>query len=109
MPRFITPQEIFDAMPAQFDPAKAGAMNLTVQFDLSGEGGGQWHVTLANQQLGVAAGSASAPTVTLSATASDYIGLANGELNATQAFMQGKLKIKGDMSALMKLQSLMGQ
>ncbi len=109
MPRFTTPQEIFDAMPTQFDPAKAGAMNLTVQFDLSGEGGGQWHVTLANQQIGVATGVASAPTVTLTAAAGDYVGIANGDLNATQAFMQGKLKVKGDMSALMKLQSLMGK
>ena len=109
MPRFSSAKEVFDAMPAQFDPAKAGDMNVIVQFDLSGEGGGQWYVTLANQQLGVAEGQTANPTVTLSAAASDYVGLANGDVNATQSFMQGKLKIKGDMAALMKLQSLMGK
>jgi putative sterol carrier protein len=109
MPRFSNAKEVFAALPTQFDPAKAGDANMIVQFDLSGEGGGQWYVTLANQQLGVAEGQTANPTVTLNAAASDYVGLANGEVNAMQAFMQGKLKIKGDMSAIMKLQSLMGQ
>ena len=38
-----------------------------------------------------------APTLTLSATAEDYIAVVNGDLNAMSAFMQGKIKIKGDM------------
>jgi putative sterol carrier protein len=32
----------------------------------------------------------------------------DGKLNATSAFMAGKLKVKGDMSLAMKLQSLLG-
>jgi putative sterol carrier protein len=32
----------------------------------------------------------------------------DGQLNATSAFMAGKLKIKGDMSLAMKLQSIVG-
>ena len=31
----------------------------------------------------------------------------NGEIDGTSAFMQGKLKVAGDMSVAMKLQSVM--
>jgi putative sterol carrier protein len=32
--------------------------------------------------------------------------MADGTLNGTMAFMQGKLKVEGDMSAAMQLQSV---
>lgn len=37
----------------------------------------------------------------------DFIALAKGELNPMNAFMGGKLKIMGDMSAAMQLQGLL--
>jgi putative sterol carrier protein len=46
------------------------------------------------------------PNMTMTAAASDYIDLINGVLNPMQAFMQGKIKIQGDMSLAMKLQTL---
>jgi len=39
----------------------------------------------------------------------DFVALFKGQLNPTQAFMAGKLKIKGDMMVAMKLEKLMGQ
>lgn len=37
----------------------------------------------------------------------DFIRIAKGEMDPTMAFMQGKLKVEGDMSVAMQLQSLM--
>ena len=37
----------------------------------------------------------------------DFQKIASGGLDATMAFMQGKLKVEGDMSVAMQLQSLM--
>lgn len=37
----------------------------------------------------------------------DFQKLAAGEMDPTMAFMQGKLKVDGDMSVAMKLQSIM--
>lgn len=37
----------------------------------------------------------------------DFEKMFNGELNSMQAFMGGKLKIKGDMSEALKLEKLM--
>jgi putative sterol carrier protein len=106
MPRVTSAQEVFDAMPSRFKPDQAGDMRATIQFDLSGEGGGQWHVTIADRKLAVNAGQAAAPSLTLTTTASDYLSIINGELKPMAAFMQGKLRVRGDMPLLMKIQSL---
>ena len=42
-------------------------------------------------------------------TSEDFVKMFKGELNPTQAFMSGKLKIKGDMMIAMKLEKLMGK
>ena len=44
------------------------------------------------------------PTVTMKITSSDFILLATGKMDGMKAFMTGKLKVKGDMSLVMKLQ-----
>lgn len=46
---------------------------------------------------------------TMTLDSDDFVALFKGQLNPTQAFMGGKLKIKGDMMVAMKLEKLMGQ
>ena len=45
---------------------------------------------------------------TIKITKEDLVDLAKGDLNPMTAFMTGKIKIDGDMSVAMKLQSLLG-
>lgn len=44
---------------------------------------------------------------TLKISMADFIAMTQGELDGTTAFMMGKLKIEGDMSIAMKLQSVL--
>ena len=44
----------------------------------------------------------------MSMEAGDFVKMFKGQLNPTQAFMGGKLKLKGDMILAMKLEKLMG-
>lgn len=104
MPKVTTIQEIFDGMPGAFLAEKAVGLNAVIQFEMTGEDGGAYYATIANGQCTVTQGIAPNPTMTLSATAADYIRIVNGELNPMQAFMQGKVKMKGDMSLAMKMQ-----
>lgn len=44
---------------------------------------------------------------TISVDKDDFLALTSGELNPMMAFMGGKIKVDGDMSVAMKLQSLL--
>lgn len=44
---------------------------------------------------------------TILITWDDFVKMHAGELDGTMAFMQGKLKVEGDMSVAMQLQSVM--
>ncbi|GIU66663.1 SCP2 sterol-binding domain-containing protein [Candidatus Phycosocius spiralis] len=45
---------------------------------------------------------------TLKIALSDFVDMVEGRLNGMNAFMSGKLKVDGDMSIAMKLQSIIG-
>ena len=51
----------------------------------------------------------SAADSTVKVSWEDWQGLAQGTLNPMTAFMSGKLKVEGDMSVAMQLQSVLGK
>ena len=61
---------------------------------------------VADGQASANQGQAENPNLTLLATAEDYVKIALGQMDGTAAFMQGKLKIKGDMGLAIKFSSL---
>ncbi|HKZ68671.1 MAG TPA: SCP2 sterol-binding domain-containing protein [Anaerolineales bacterium] len=106
MPQFTTVKDVVAVMPKYFLPEAAAGMNATLQLDLTDEGGGVWHLIVADGQLTVNEGPAANPNMTLKMTAADYLAMINGEASAMQMFMKGKVKVGGDMSLAMKLQNL---
>lgn len=108
MPQYSSASEAFAAIKTELDPAQTAGTSGTIQFDLSGEGGGQWALALADGSFEVLEGSVESPTTTISMSADDYVSMMNGELNAMAAFMQGKIKMQGDMGLALKLQSFLG-
>ncbi len=98
--------EFFAGLESQVDSSKIAGMNAVYQFDISGDGGGQWNVALADGNATVAEGTHESPSITISASDENWSKIVAGELNGQTAFLTGKLKIKGDMSLAMKLQSV---
>ena len=98
--------KIFQKMPDGFKPEKAAGLNATIQLNLSGDGGGNWHIKIANGQLSTAQGQAVSPDLTLGMAASDYVALTKGEVNPMNLFMAGKIQLQGDMSLAMKFQEM---
>ncbi|MGB4182236.1 MAG: SCP2 sterol-binding domain-containing protein [Dethiobacteria bacterium] len=90
------------------DPDKLKGMNAIYQFDLSGDNGGVLHLKVDDGDTEVAEGASDSANITITMSADDFASMLDGKLNATSAFMAGKLKVKGDMSRAMKLQSLLG-
>jgi putative sterol carrier protein len=96
-------RDFFEGLPARTDSSKLAGMNNTYLFDV--EGAGMWLVTIEDGVLSVREGDGEADT-RISASEENFERLLSGEQNATAAYMTGKLKIKGDMGAAMKLQKL---
>ena len=101
-----TVQQFFAELSQNVDAAKTKGMNATFQFDIAGDGGGQWNVAIADGSVAVSEGVAASPTITLSADAADWLGLVQGTISGQAAFLTGKLKIQGDMTLAMKLGTL---
>ena len=98
-----TVQEFFDSLASRADAEKTAGMNNSYLFDI--EGAGQWVVAVADGAVEVTEGGGEADT-TIQTSEDDFMKIVRGEQNPTTAYMTGKLKIKGDMGAAMKLQKL---
>ena len=95
--------EFFEQLPSRVDPAKTAGLNQSYVFAI--EGAGTWTVKVADGAVNVVEG-AEDPDCTISTSEENFRKIVNGEQNPTTAYMSGKLKIKGDMGAAMKLQKL---
>jgi putative sterol carrier protein len=96
-------REFFENDLPNIDPSKLEGMTNTYAFDI--DGAGQWTVAIADGAVDVREGLDEADC-TISASEETLMKVARGEQNATSAYMTGKLKIKGDMGAALKLQKL---
>ena len=102
----VTPDQVFEQMPRYFQPDKAGATAATIAFDLSGDQGGKHWLKVHDGIAETGKGEVENPNLTLLADARDFIKITYGQLDPTAAFMQGKLKIKGDMGLALKFQTM---
>ncbi len=95
-----TPAAIFATIDARLraDPQRAEGREAAYAFDLSGNGGGLFHIVLAGGQGRAGAGAPDAPDVTLSMTAADFVAMTVGQLDGTLAFIEGRIGIAGDIS-----------
>jgi putative sterol carrier protein len=98
-----TVQEFFEGLPTRVTPDRIEGMNNTYVFDI--EGAGVWTVAIADGAVTVTDGAGDADC-TFSTSEENFEKIVAGEQNPTTAYMTGKLKIKGDMGAAMKLQKI---
>jgi putative sterol carrier protein len=96
-------KEFFEGLEGRADPEKTAGMNNSYLFEI--EGAGTWTVDVKDGAVSVAEGGDTADA-TISASEETFEKIVSGEQNPTTAYMTGKLKVKGDMSAALKLQKL---
>lgn len=109
MARYATLDEVLASYPERFRPEKAEGVDATVLMSLSGAGGRDVTIHVHDGRLDVLETPPPAdPTLTLSATAEDWIAVENGQLNPMMAMMQGKLKLRGSVPFAMKFMQLFG-
>ena len=101
-----TVKETFEAMSGRFRSDKAAGANVTIQYDVSGDGGGTWHAVIKDGTCTVNPGPATNPNLTLQIAGQDWLDMLSGKQSGQMLFMSGKLKVKGDMGLAMKLGSM---
>lgn len=96
-------QAVMDYFLKSFQPERAEGLDAVVQFNITGDQGGDYVATIRDKQLSVTPGVATSPRLTLGANAQDIVNMFNGRLNPMQAYMQGKVQVKGDIGLAMRL------
>jgi putative sterol carrier protein len=98
-------REFFEGLEQRIEPSRTAGMTNTYLFEVDGQ---QWTVAVDDGKVNVTEGDAGGSDVAISTSEETFQKIASGEQNPTSAYMTGKIKVKGDMGAAMKLQKLFG-
>lgn len=96
-------REFFESLESRADLSKLEGIDHTYLFDVDGEG--TWLVEMRDGSLRVTEGAGDAD-VTISLSGETFEALASRKQSPAIAYMRGKLKVKGDTGAALKLQKL---
>lgn len=81
--------------------------NRTLQFHFTDDEDAACHIVFNSGTATIQDGIADSPELVITTTKEAIMGIMDGSLSATRAFIGGKVKAKGAMKDLMKLQVLM--
>lgn len=98
--------EVFRQMPANLDPAQAAGVEAVVEWRIGGrENGGHdaWQVALRDGRATVERGAAAAADVVFEIGAVDFLRLVAGAVEGPLLFMQGRLRVDGDLVLALRL------
>jgi len=80
-----------------FLPEKAVGVDTVMQFNFTCSQASEWYVTIKDQKIETMQGTHSSPKMIMTVSSEDYVKIATGELDASMAFMKGKVKVSGDI------------
>ena len=103
----LTVEQLMEKMPGAFIPEKGQGLDSLIHFKFTGAEPGEWNAQIKDGKVVVTKGETPKPAnMTLTADSADYVKIFTGELDGMQAFMQGKIKLAGDLNLAMKLMQM---
>jgi uncharacterized OB-fold protein/putative sterol carrier protein len=98
-------EDIFNTMEERFIPEGTHGVDASIGYNISGEGGGNWRVTLKEGTLNVEKLDAevSGCAAILNAEAETFVGVTLGKIDAGEAFSGGKIRVDGDITILVNV------
>ena len=104
----LTPSALFAKVTQRVaaDPTLVQRVNAVYQFNVLGDDGGTWVVDLKNGAGDVWAGQHDDADCIISMNRDVFLSLATGKINPLNAFMQGRIRVQGDIMMATRLQSL---
>lgn len=94
---------------AEASPDVASSMNAIFEFDITGDGGGTYVLDFSDGKTSdfLSKEHSEDAQVTVHVAYTDWESILGGKLDATAAFMTGKIKVDGDLSLAMKLPKIL--
>ena len=102
-------EEVFDELRGTLErePERIRGVSARYQFHITGDGGGDWTLVVDAGSARVERGEIPDAQTTVTMDAADFVAMSSGELDGTDAFMSGKLKVAGDPFLGMRLAEIM--
>ena len=102
-----TVESLIAMIPKTLPGDKAKRVDTIIQVNVTGSQAGQWNAVIKDGKVTVAKSVHAAPELTVTADTADILAVADGKLDPTTAFMQGKAKVKGDLTEVIVLVDLL--
>ena len=99
------PAEFFDSLPNRADPERLAGIDNSYLFDITGEG--RWLVEVHDGKVTVTEDPQGTADVVFTTSGETFERIQARKQNPMTAYMTGKLKVTGDISAAMALQSIL--
>lgn len=99
----VTIQDLMDRLPEFFLPEKAAGMQAVIQFELSGEQGGEWAIRIAENTCTSIKGRADVADLLFQASAQDVLDIFYDRLEPMSAYMQGRVRLQGNFGLAYKI------
>jgi putative sterol carrier protein len=97
---------IMNKMQGAFQAENAKGIDTVVQFDIGGENGGKWVLTIKDQQCKVNQGTTPNPKLTFISNEQTFLDIFTGKQDGVKAYMLGKVRMIGDITLALKLPKL---
>lgn len=104
--RSATVAEILNGMRSNLQHQNAEAVSASAKFIIPGSG--VIHIDATGGAIAVSQNDLPAD-VTLTMSLEDFENMMSGNLNAQEAFMVGRIRVEGDLTAIMRMQILFSQ
>lgn len=103
---FTSAKEVFEKMPQVFNAAGAAGVNAVFQYHITGDGGGDWYITIKDNTCQISEGVSPSPSVSLTLSVPDWLAMCNKQLDPMTAFMSGRLKASGDIMMAQRIPNM---
>ncbi|MCP4164745.1 MAG: SCP2 sterol-binding domain-containing protein [Chloroflexi bacterium] len=107
-PTNLNLRQTLEGVPLIFNPAAAEGLETAIQFDVTGDEPGIYHLSIADGECTFHTGPATSPNLTITTPSDVWLAVSNGDISGQDALMQGQYQASGDLSLLLKMDSLFG-
>jgi hypothetical protein len=102
-------RQTIEGMALLFDPAAAGDLEATIQFEISGAEPGVYRLRISDGTCTFGTGQSVEPTLTIATPSEVWARVSSREISGRDALLDGLYEVRGDASLLARLDELFGR